>query len=101
MGMLRWLALAILMVVVLLFGMLAVNQEAVALRLLDWETPQISVFFWLLAAFCLGLSAGVVGITLSGVRHRLECRKLRKQLAGKDKELAALKSAASAASAGS
>lgn len=98
MATLRWLALAILLVVVLVFGMLAVNQEVVSLRLLDWQTPEISVFFWLLAAFALGLSAGVVGMMLSGVRHRLECRRLRKQIDGRDKELAALKSVASTGS---
>lgn len=91
MGTLRWLALAVFALVVLVFGMLAVNQETVALRLLDWETPRASVFYWLLAAFALGLSAGVVGMMLSGVKHRLECRKLRKAIDGKEKELAALK----------
>ena len=89
---LKWLAFAVFAIVALVFGMLAVNQEAVALRLLDWQTPQVSVFFWLLAAFALGLSAGVVGMMLSGMRHGLERRRLNKVIAQRDKEISALKS---------
>lgn len=92
MASLRWLAFIVFALVVLVFGMLAVNQESVSLRLLDWQTPEVSVFFWLLAAFALGLSAGVVGMMLSGVKHRLERRKLNKTLAAQTKEIAALKS---------
>lgn len=94
MASLRWLAFIIFAIVVLVFGMLAVNQDSVSLRLLDWQTPQISVFFWLLAAFALGLSAGIVGMMLSGVKHRLERRKLNKTLETRNKEIAALKAVA-------
>ena len=89
---LKWLAFAIFAIVALVFGMLAVNQESVALRLLDWQTPEVSVFFWLLAAFALGLSAGVVGMMLSGMRHGLERRRLNKLIAQRDKEISSLKS---------
>ncbi len=91
MASLRWLAFVIFAMVVLIFGMLAVNQESVSLRLLDWQTPKISVFFWLLAAFAIGLSAGVVGMMLSGVKHRLERRKLNKSVETLRKEVATLK----------
>lgn len=91
MASLRWLAFVIFAIVVLIFGMLAVNQESVSLRLLDWQTPEISVFFWLLAAFAIGLSAGVVGMMLSGVKHRLERRKLNKSVETLRKEVATLK----------
>lgn len=91
MASLRWLAFVIFAMVVLIFGMLAVNQESVSLRLLDWQTPEISVFFWLLAAFAIGLSAGVVGMMLSGVKHRLERRKLNKSVETLRKEVATLK----------
>ncbi|MGI9324162.1 MAG: LapA family protein [Pseudomonadales bacterium] len=94
MASLRWLAFVIFAIVVLIFGMLAVNQESVSLRLLDWQTPEISVFFWLLAAFAIGLSAGVVGMMLSGVKHRLERRKLNKSVETLRKEVATLKNLA-------
>lgn len=87
----KWLAFAVFALVALVFGMLAVNQESVALQLLDWKTPSISVFFWLLAAFGLGLSAGIVGMALSGMRHGLERRRLNKTIEQRDKEIAALK----------
>lgn len=96
---LKWLAFAVFAIVTLVFGMLAVNQEAVSLRLLDWQTPQISVFFWLLAAFALGLSAGIVGMALSGVRHGLERRRLNKVIEQRDKEISSLKSVSASADA--
>ncbi|MEZ5557135.1 MAG: lipopolysaccharide assembly protein LapA domain-containing protein [Pseudomonadales bacterium] len=88
---LLWAALAI---VLFLFGALAVNQGEVALRFLVWETPQISVFWWLLMAFALGLGAGICALGIASVGLRLSRRRLRRRLDAAEQELERLRSAA-------
>ena len=61
-----WGAVALL---VFFFAALAVNQEQIALAFIVWETPSISVFWWLLAAFTLGLLLGLLGITVLGLER--------------------------------
>ncbi|NBC22210.1 MAG: DUF1049 domain-containing protein, partial [Gammaproteobacteria bacterium] len=56
-----WAALAI---VLFFFALLAVNQGQVALRFLSWETPELSVFWWLLVAFFLGALVTAAGFGL-------------------------------------
>ena len=83
-----WAALALL---VFFFGALAVNQGHIALEFLIWRTPEISVFWWLLAAFALGLLTGVTGLTLISMKQGLSNRRLGKQLEEKDLELQKLR----------
>lgn len=66
---------------------LAVNQDPVALHFLNWETPSLSVFWWLLGAFLLGLLLGMLGITVLTTRLSLKNRRLNKQLSNAEKEL--------------
>ena len=79
-----WLAIALL---AFLFAVLAVNQSPIALEFLAWRTPEISVFWWLFAAFVLGLLLGIAGITLSSMKVGLRNRRLAKELDERDKEL--------------
>ncbi len=76
-GRLFWVVLAVL---VFLFAVLAVNQEPVSLRFVTWQTPELSVFWWLLAAFLAGASLGIIGIAWSTTRLRLRNRRLGKEL---------------------
>jgi uncharacterized membrane protein YciS (DUF1049 family) len=76
-GRLFWVVLAIL---VFLFAVLAVNQDPVILRFVTWQSPELSVFWWLLGAFLAGLGVGVIGIAWSTVRLRLRNRRLGKAL---------------------
>ena len=73
------------------FAILAVNQEAVALRFLAWQTPELSLFWWLLLAFVVGLLTGGASIGLMSVRHRLHERSLARQLAASQQEIGRLK----------
>lgn len=66
---------------------LAVNQDPVALHFLTWQTPTISVFWWLLGAFMLGLLLGLLGITVLTTRLSLKNRKLTRLLGNAEKEL--------------
>jgi uncharacterized integral membrane protein len=59
---------------VALFGLLAVNQTPVALRFLIWETPSVSLFWWLLLAFVFGLLVGGLSAVVGGVRRRARQR---------------------------
>ena len=79
-----WAAVALL---VFFFAALAVNQEHIALEFIVWETPRISVFWWLLAAFALGLLLGLLGITVLSTRFRFRNRALSKRLEESEREL--------------
>ena len=78
---------AVLAIILFFLAALAVNQEPVALHFLNWQTPEWSVFWWLLAAFLLGLLLGLFGITVFMTRLRLHNRKLSKQLGNAEQEL--------------
>ncbi|MFP6816457.1 MAG: lipopolysaccharide assembly protein LapA domain-containing protein [Pseudomonadales bacterium] len=78
-----WAAVALL---VFFFAALAVNQEHIALEFIVWETPRISVFWWLLAAFALGLLLGLLGITVLSTRFGFRNRALSKRLEESERE---------------
>lgn len=83
-GRLFWAVLALL---VFLFAALAVNQDEIALQFVTWRTPEISMFWWLLAAFALGLTLGLVGVAWSTTRLSLRNRRLTKRLGVAEAEL--------------
>ena len=73
----------------LFFSAIAANQEEIALRFAIWETPiKISVYWWLLIAFGLGISIGLLNTVFVNTRLRFENRRLNKwmesQLAKRD-----------------
>jgi len=78
---------AVLAILVFLLAALAVNQEPIALHFHSWQTPELSVFWWLLAVFLLGLLLGVFGITVLTTKLSLRNRKLSKQLSNAEQEL--------------
>jgi uncharacterized integral membrane protein len=84
---LRRLLWAIAAIVLFFFALLAVNQGPVALRFLRWETPEISVFWWLLASFLLGVLCASLGYGVAALRSRLRQRALNKQLDDSRREL--------------
>ena len=81
------LLLAVLAVLVFLLAALAVNQQEITLQFLRWQTPTLSVFWWLLGAFGGGLLLGLLGITVVSTRQRLKNRSLAKRLAQAEDEL--------------
>ncbi len=83
-----WAALALL---VFFFAALAVNQGHIALEFLIWRTPEISVFWWLLVAFALGIFTAISGLTLISMKQGLRNRRLTKQLDERDEELQKLR----------
>jgi uncharacterized integral membrane protein len=81
----RWIwnvLVAVLFVLVLLLSILAVsdNSEAVALRLLRWETPAISIYWWLVASLVIGMVFGWLTSLRAKVRLTLQARQLRREL---------------------
>lgn len=83
-GRLFWVTLAI---ICFFLAALAVNQDPVVLHFLSWETPSLSVFWWLLAAFGLGLVLGLLGFTVLSARLGLKNRRLSRQLGQAEQEL--------------
>ena len=75
--------LAVLFVVVALLGVLATmdNDTEVALQFLDWTTPALSIYWWLLSATLLGAVLGWTVSATASVRTRLVQRRTRRELA--------------------
>ena len=81
-------ALAVLAALVLfLFALVAVNQEQISLRFLAWQTPALSVFWWLLVALLLGLTLGLAAAVSMAARRSIGNRRLRKELLAANEEL--------------
>lgn len=74
-------------IVLFVFALLAVNQNRIALRFLNWETPEVSVFWWLLAAFLLGVLCASLGYCVAALRSRMRQRALNRQLDESRREL--------------
>jgi uncharacterized integral membrane protein len=79
--------LAILALLAFFLAALAVNQQEISLHFLSWQTPAISVFWWLLGAFASGLLLGLLGITVVSTRQRFKNRGLAKRLSQAESEL--------------
>lgn len=63
------------------FALLAVNQSPVALKFLIWQTPVVSLYWWLLLAFVAGLLLGAASAGLSILRLRRRLRLLERAAA--------------------
>jgi len=73
----------ILIIGLLFFSAIAANQEEITLRFAVWETPfKISVYWWLLIAFGLGIVIGLLNTLFVNTRLRFENRRLHKQIEG-------------------
>ena len=77
----------LLALVAFFLAALAVNQDEIILTFLRWETPSLSVFWWLLGAFGCGLVLGLLTIPVIVARERLKHRVLSKRLAQAESEL--------------
>ena len=69
------------MILVFLLAALAVNQTEITLTFAVWETPfALSMFWWLFAAFLIGLLFGLLNALWVNFKQRLQVRKLRQSL---------------------
>ena len=85
-------ALVVLLALVLfLFAVVAVNQEQISLKFLAWQTPALSVFWWLLVALLLGLLLGLVAAVGMAAKRAMRNRRLAKELQGANEELQRLR----------
>ena len=77
----RYLLIFILIIGLLFFSAIAANQEEITLRFAVWETPfKISVYWWLLIAFGLGIFIGLLNTLFVNTGLRLENKRLHKKL---------------------
>jgi uncharacterized membrane protein YciS (DUF1049 family) len=92
----KWLKTIVLifaMIIAFLLATLAVNQQEMALTFAVWETPfTLSMFWWLLAAFLIGLTFGLSNALWMNLKARMQARKLKQSLAQAESELARLRS---------
>ena len=77
----RNLLIFILTIGLLFFSAIAANQEEISLRFAVWETPfKISVYWWLLIAFGLGIFIGLLNTFFVNAGLRLENKRLHTKL---------------------
>ena len=92
----KWLKTLVLIMAMLLafvLAALAVNQQEITLTFAVWETPfALSMFWWLLMAFLVGLLFGLLNAVWVNFRRRMEVRKLRQSLAQTTAEVERLRS---------
>jgi uncharacterized integral membrane protein len=76
-------------VLVAIVAVLAVmdNRGLVALHFLGWTTPELSVYWWLVGAFALGVAVGWLGAGVQILRVRAGTRRLRRELGRSQTEL--------------
>ena len=91
----KWLRNTVLALSMLTAGAvaaLAVNQQTIALKFAIWETPvSLSIFWWLLLVFVIGLGVGLLNGVWVNLKRRLENRRLQQSLASANAELARLR----------
>jgi uncharacterized integral membrane protein len=73
---------AALFLLVLMLSVFAVidNAEPVALRLLEWQTPAISIYWWLVTSLIVGLVLGWLTSLRAKLRLRIQTRQLRREI---------------------
>jgi putative membrane protein len=93
----RWIT-AIAFAFVAVVGVLAVvdNRDHVALHFLAWTTPEISIYWWLVIAFALGVLVGWLSAGVRVVRAVAGNRRLRRDLDRSRSELERTKGNAAA-----
>ena len=90
---LKTLVLIVAMVLAFTLAALAVNQQELTLTFAIWETPfALSMFWWLFAAFLLGLTFGWLNALWLNAKHRLQARQLRRNLEQANAEVERLRS---------
>ncbi len=96
----RWISRLItglILLSVVLFGFLAVNQQQVSIEFLKWRTPEGDLFYYLVATLVLGILLGWLLAGYSMFSLKLAERRERKQKLQAQTELKAIKAAAPAA----
>lgn len=90
---LKRLLLAVLLLATVALGLLlgVDNHAPTALRILNLETAALPLFWWLYAAFVAGTAAGFALCAAGFARGKLNERRLRRDLAAREGELATLR----------
>lgn len=91
----KWLkTIVLIMAMIIAFAVaaLAVNQQELTLTFAVWQTPfALSMFWWLMAAFLIGLTFGLMNALWVNVKARLQVRKLSQSLSQSNAELERLR----------
>ncbi len=89
---LKSLVLVLAMVIAGVLAALSVNQEEIGLTYAIWRTPiELSIFWWLLITFVIGVTFGWLSALWVSIKRRLENRKLRQSLAQANAEVERLR----------
>ena len=80
-------------IVLTMLGLLAMmdNDARVSLRFLEWRTPELSIFWWLLSALLIGAVLGWAASAGASVRTRLAQRRTRRELVQSQDEVRRLR----------
>ena len=91
MNLLKKLLFGAVALILLVLAAVAVNQDPVQLRFINWTTPAWSVFWWLLAAFTLGGIMGFILAYLTTFKTHMERRRLQRSVKEQASEIQRLK----------
>ena len=78
----RWLVRLIYLVILIffgLFGTLLINQEAVSVKFINWQSPEYDLFWWLLGSVLLGIFIGWLMSSTWLLRSKLNERRERRE----------------------
>jgi uncharacterized integral membrane protein len=92
----RWLWRVMLIVTFILAALISAvafmdNADAVSLKFLEWQSPLVSIYWWILFALTAGFISGSVVLYATTVKIRISERKFRRELLATQQELERLK----------
>ncbi len=92
----RWLWRLMLIFIFILAALISAvafmdNADAVSLTFLQWQSPQVSIYWWILFALTAGFISGLVVLYATTVKLRVSERKIRRELLATQQELERLK----------
>lgn len=88
----KWLLIAILMLAILGFA-LQNQEQTVSVRILNWISAELPLYFFLYIAFGVGLILGIVLPSLNLIQMKAEVRRIRKENKKNREELNRLRNA--------
>ena len=67
------------------------NADAVSLKFLEWQSPLVSIYWWILLSLTIGFVTGSVVLYATSMKLRASERKSRRELVTTQQELQRLK----------
>lgn len=78
----------IILIIFMILGFALQNQDqTVSIQVIQWQSPQLPIYWFIYAAFIFGLVFWIVISTINIIRIKTDNRKLKKEIQKLQKEL--------------